>query len=60
MLRAGYGEEGGDDCSIGGSVAGCRVMEGECSPRVVGKAFSICSSRVVVGKRSEDWTLVAV
>jgi len=51
MLRAGYGEEGEDDCSIEGAAAGCRLMEGECSPRVVvGKAFSICSSRVVVGK----------
>jgi len=26
MLRAGYGEEGGDDCSIEGAAAGCRLM----------------------------------
>lgn len=44
MLRVGYGEEGGDGCSIEGVAAGCRVMEGECSLRVV-----TCSSRVVVG-----------
>ena len=49
MLRAGYGEEGGDDCSVEGAAAGCRVMEDECSLGVVGEGFVTCSSRAVVG-----------